>query len=341
MLPFSPDRSSAALRVTLTVSSAGRHQNLVETVSRAGVLGAVIRMGPDLEMFEAGVGGALRRTHRFASYRAGNRVLWGILRRSPIGFPQAQLPLLAWSWAADRMIARWIRPCDVFYGLTGVCLASARSAKQLGAAILIDKATLHPSAWQREVLADCTSAGVCPASCEGLLPKMLIIFGGWHPSLTPAPDSAGEFCALVTPDLCVAVLVYLAAALCFRMAGGPGGWGTSALLGLVAGLAYFGKAAMAPLGAAPLVLLAIPRISPLLRRKHLIAAVPIFAAAVGAHAFLISRRTHRFTFAEVGRLAYAWLVERRSRFLWDGLVTRPGPAPQLTRPESLTSSQRS
>ena len=29
--------------------------------------------------------------------------------------------------------------------------------------------------------------------------------------------------ALVTPDLCVAVLVYLAAALCFRMAGGSGG----------------------------------------------------------------------------------------------------------------------
>jgi glycosyltransferase involved in cell wall biosynthesis len=131
-------------------------------------------MGPDLEMFEAGVGGALRRTHRFASYRAGNRVLWGILRRSPIGFPQAQLPLLAWSWAADRMISRWIRPCDVFHGLTGVCLAAARSAKQLGAAILIDKATLHPSVWQREVLADCASAGVRPESCERLLPKMLI-----------------------------------------------------------------------------------------------------------------------------------------------------------------------
>jgi hypothetical protein len=102
-------------------------------------------MGPDLEMFEAGLGGTLRRTHRLASYRSGNRVLWGILRRSPIGFAQAQLPLLAWSWAADRMIARWIRPCDVFHGLTGVCKTSARSAKQLGAAILVDKATLHPS----------------------------------------------------------------------------------------------------------------------------------------------------------------------------------------------------
>jgi hypothetical protein len=125
-------------------------------------------------MFEAGVGGALRRTHRFASYRARNRVLWGILRRSPIGFPQAQLPLLAWSWAADRMISRWIPRCDVFHGLTGVCLATARSAKQLGAAILIDQTTLHPSVGQREVLADCISAGVRPESCERLLPRMLI-----------------------------------------------------------------------------------------------------------------------------------------------------------------------
>jgi hypothetical protein len=67
---------------------------------------------------------------------------------------------------------------------------------------------------------------------------------------------------------------------------------------------------MAPLGAVLLVLLAIPRISPLLRRKPLIAAATIFAAAVGAHVFVVSRQTHHFSFAEVGRLAYAWLVGR-------------------------------
>lgn len=142
--------------------------------------------------------------------------------------------------------------------------------------------------------------------------------------------------ALVTPDLCVAALVYLAAALCCRMAVGSGGWGTSALLGAVASLAYFGKAAMAPLGAALLVLLAIPRISPLLRRKHLIAAAPIFAAAVGAHVFVVSRQTHHFSFAEVGRLAYAWLVGREipAYVGWTG--DPPGTGPPIHAPRVLS-----
>ena len=174
MLPSGPDRSGSTFRVTLTASPAAHHQNVPESLAQAGVLSAVIRIGPDLEMFETGRGGDLKLTHRFAPYRAGNRVLWALLRRSPIPVAHSQLPLLAWSWAADRLISRWIRPCDVFHGLTGVSLASTRRAKQLGAATLIDTGTLHPAAWQREVLADCKGAGIRPRSCERLRPRMLV-----------------------------------------------------------------------------------------------------------------------------------------------------------------------
>jgi glycosyltransferase involved in cell wall biosynthesis len=57
---------------------------------------------------------------------------------------------------------------------TGVCVTSLRRAKQFGAVTLIDQATLHPAAWQREVLADCANCGLDPNQCERVLPAMQI-----------------------------------------------------------------------------------------------------------------------------------------------------------------------
>jgi hypothetical protein len=51
----------------------------------------------------------------------------------------------------------------------------------------------------------------------------------------------------VTPDLCVAVLVYLATGLLFRIRRGQGGWLVFAGLGVLLGLAYLAKSAMFPL----------------------------------------------------------------------------------------------
>jgi glycosyltransferase involved in cell wall biosynthesis len=56
----------------------------------------------------------------------------------------------------------------------GVCLASLHQAKRLGAITLIDNATLHPVAWQRELLADCASVGLRPRDCERVIPLMQI-----------------------------------------------------------------------------------------------------------------------------------------------------------------------
>ncbi len=116
--------------------------------------------------------------------------------------------------------------------------------------------------------------------------------------------------AFVTPDLCVAALVYLIAGLCCRLASPHGGWGTSIALGIALSLAAFSKAAMLPLGVALLALLAIPQLFAPPRRLSLAIAVLIFVIAVGPYVFLMSRNQHRLTFGDAGRLNYAWLVLR-------------------------------
>jgi hypothetical protein len=112
------------------------------------------------------------------------------------------------------------------------------------------------------------------------------------------------------PDLGVSALVYLAAGLCCRLASPLGGWGTSAWLGIVLSLGYFTKAAMLPLGAVLLVLLAIPRLSILPRRSSLVIATSVFVICIGAYILAMSRNQHRLTFGDSGRLNYAWMVLR-------------------------------
>jgi glycosyltransferase involved in cell wall biosynthesis len=44
----------------------------------------------------------------------------------------------------------------------------------MGAATIVETATLHPAAWQREVLADCAEAGLRAIACERVLPASQI-----------------------------------------------------------------------------------------------------------------------------------------------------------------------
>ncbi len=60
----------------------------------------------------------------------------------------------------------------IFHGLAGIGSANLQRARQLGAVTLLDIGTLHPSAWQRELLADSASAGLRPEHCEGFRTAM-------------------------------------------------------------------------------------------------------------------------------------------------------------------------
>jgi hypothetical protein len=114
--------------------------------------------------------------------------------------------------------------------------------------------------------------------------------------------------AAVTPDLCVAALVYLIAGLCCRLlAVKSGRYITSGLLGIVLGFACLTKAAMLPLSVALLVLLAMPWLSA--RRPSLALAVLGLAVILGPYVAAMSLHQHRLTIGEAGRLNYAWLVQ--------------------------------
>lgn len=144
--------------VTLVLTSAGHQQFLPEVLAREGLARAVVRLVPDLEILEPGPGADLSATHKLSSYRVGGRILWGIWRRIPAGWRKF-VPFFGWERVADHWISKRLPQSDVFQAPMGVCIASLRQAKRLGAAILIDNPTLHPQAFQREVLADCANAG--------------------------------------------------------------------------------------------------------------------------------------------------------------------------------------
>jgi hypothetical protein len=121
---------------------------------------------------------------------------------------------------------------------------------------------------------------------------------------------SGEMIGLadVSPDLCVAAVVFLTAGLCCRLATARGGLATSVALGVALSLGYFTKAAMLPLGIALLILLAIPRLFALPRRSLVALSGLVFFIAVAPHVFLLSRHAHRLSIGDSGRLNYAWLV---------------------------------
>jgi glycosyltransferase involved in cell wall biosynthesis len=163
-----------SLTVTLTLSSAAHMKGLADVLARANILRRLVRLGPDVEILEPGPGGDLKLICRFSFYRVANRILWAMWRRFPVVKRRAPLPVITLSWVVDRMISRSLPPSNIFHGLSGVCLASLHKARLLGAITLIENGTLHPVAWQREVLADCASGGLRAKDCERVIPLMQI-----------------------------------------------------------------------------------------------------------------------------------------------------------------------
>jgi hypothetical protein len=127
----------------------------------------------------------------------------------------------------------------------------------------------------------------------------------------------------VTPDLCVAFLVYLATGLLFRIRREQGGWLVFAGLGVLLGLAYLAKSAMFPLAfvflfsAFGLSRTAKAALHVAIFRTLLAAA--LFAACALPFVLAISKAKGRPTFGDVGRISYAEFVNRATRSVhWQG-----------------------
>jgi hypothetical protein len=129
--------------------------------------------------------------------------------------------------------------------------------------------------------------------------------------------------AVVTPDLCVAVVVYLATALLFRIGRGRGSWIVFAGLGALLGLGYLAKAAMFPVSFVFLFSAfslsrggKVPFRSAALRTLLATGVFAIFALPLIVS---LSAGKGRATFGDAGRINYAEYVNHATRWVhWQG-----------------------
>lgn len=159
--------------VTLCQAAASYQATLAERLAQAGMLRRVLRFGPEMQILEPEETGRLRLVKEFSLYKVSNQFLWTAWGLLPNG-GRPQLPMVATTWLASRLVAKWISPGGIFHGLPGLALPSLQSASLNGSKTLIENATLHPRHWQREVLHECAQFGVRPEACSAVLPPALM-----------------------------------------------------------------------------------------------------------------------------------------------------------------------
>lgn len=159
--------------VTIILNSGAHQRTLPGALLREGLLRAAVRTATDLDILEPGPDGNLKLVHRFPTYRIANRILWAIWRRVPPCW-QKFVPLLGWSTVSDHWISGRLPASDVFHSPMGVYLGSLHRAKARGAVTLIDTPTMHPLAFQREMLSDCADAGVNAFDGEHIMSPAII-----------------------------------------------------------------------------------------------------------------------------------------------------------------------
>jgi len=116
--------------------------------------------------------------------------------------------------------------------------------------------------------------------------------------------------SLVTPDLCVAGLVFLAAGMCGRLSRPTSGWKHYFALGIILSLGYYAKSAMFPAGLLLLLFLFLwPPSVGHSRYSVLIAAIAFVLASAPLVTFM-SKRAGHLSFSESGSMNYAWWVNK-------------------------------
>jgi hypothetical protein len=128
---------------------------------------------------------------------------------------------------------------------------------------------------------------------------------------------------VVSPDQCVAVAVYLIAALLLHLQGNRRGLGWCAVLGVLLGIGYLAKAILFPLGV--LALAAIPFLAAqegIRKRLARFTVAAVFFAALAVPLVVpLSRAKGRLTFGDTGKLNYAMFVDGltiHGHWAWDG-----------------------
>jgi hypothetical protein len=129
--------------------------------------------------------------------------------------------------------------------------------------------------------------------------------------------------AWVTPDLCVAVLVYFASGLLMRIRRGQGAWLVFVGFGAALGLGYLAKTAMFPLAFVFLFsafyLSRIAGASFRAAALHTLLAMGVFAGLALPQIISLSAQKGRPTFGDAGRLNYAMYIGGAPKWVhWHG-----------------------
>lgn len=135
----------------------------------------------------------------------------------------------------------------------------------------------------------------------------------------------------VSPDLCVAAFVFLAAGITLRIRRGETSWPAFILLGLVLGLGYLAKAAMFPLAFVFLFVsfLAVGNLRRAIPRVGV--ALLAFFVIAGPWIIALSQSKGRVTFGDSGKLNYAAHVARFPWRHWQGAPAGSGTPKHPTR----------
>jgi len=116
--------------------------------------------------------------------------------------------------------------------------------------------------------------------------------------------------SLVTPDLCVAGIVFLAAGICSQLSRPTSGWKHYFALGVILSSGYYAKAAMFPAALLLLLLLFLWPPSASYSRYRVLAAAVTFVVASAPLVFLMTKQAGHLSFSESGSMNYAWWVNR-------------------------------
>jgi hypothetical protein len=142
----------------------------------------------------------------------------------------------------------------------------------------------------------------------------------------------------ITPDLCVAVLIYLDAGLLLCLRTSANRSRTALLLGLTLGLGYLAKAVLFPM-AFLLMIVAFFVIGDWRKGvRPLAITFLVFGAASAPLIIAMSKRVGRLSFSETGNLNYAWVVNHVGGSKAAGgpfFSPASGPLPYLKHPLTL------
>ncbi len=124
---------------------------------------------------------------------------------------------------------------------------------------------------------------------------------------------------ITTPDIWVAVWTFLVAGLILRIRTSSGSPALFALLGITLACAYLTKSFYFPMSFVFLLTAWLASGAPRKTFKFAASALAIFALFAGPWVFFLSRAKHRFTFGDVGKLAFAITVDQiQQSFFWQG-----------------------